>query len=533
MHARPLTLAAATRRVVDSLARRHWSSAALLLVAATWIGCSGPSGGSRAAPDDTTPGDTSPNDIAPDEEDTPDDTAPDGGDTSDDSAPDADDASGDVSPPGGADARYVSPAGNDDDPGTQDRPWRTIQKAAATLTAGQTVNIRAGTYAERVVPENSGEAGRPITYAASPGETVTVDGAGITIPEWGGLFDITGHDYIHVRGLRVINAGPNPHNPGIQVDTANHIVVEGNYVHRTNDSGIAVWNSHDVIVDGNEVVEACLGGFNECITIGLTDGAEVRNNVVHDSQKEGICVKDGSSNALVFGNEVYRTEAVGFYVDAQDKHTFNVEVFNNVSHDGVEDGFAIASEVGGLLENVRVYNNVAYGNGWVGIGISDCCIDAHPMSNIAIINNTSYDNGRDPWGGGIAHNNTQAEGVVIRNNICSRNLSFQIAVATDVPVDSYTVDHNLIDGIRGDEGGMLGDEPVEGDPGFADPGAADFHVREGGAGIDRGSAEDAPTTDMDGDPRPAGDAPDLGADEWRNQAVGKAWGPRAAQAPCP
>ena len=35
---------------------------------------------------------------------------------------------------------------------------------------------RAGTYNERVIPENSGSAGNYITYAAYPGETVTIDG---------------------------------------------------------------------------------------------------------------------------------------------------------------------------------------------------------------------------------------------------------------------------------------------------------------------------------------------------------------------
>ena len=33
---------------------------------------------------------------------------------------------------------YVAPTGNDDNPGSVDYPWRTIQKAADTLTAGDT-----------------------------------------------------------------------------------------------------------------------------------------------------------------------------------------------------------------------------------------------------------------------------------------------------------------------------------------------------------------------------------------------------------
>jgi len=424
---------------------------------------------------------------------------------------------GNVSPPDEGTAYYVAPDGSDSNPGTQDEPWQTIQKAADTLVAGETVYIRAGTYAERVVPANSGTADGYIVYTAYPGETVTIDGTEVELPEWAALFDILDRAYIRVSGLRVINAATNPHNPGIQSDGSSHVIIENNYVFHTNDSGIGVWNSQDVTVRGNEVVEACQADWNECITVGATDVFEVSNNLVYDSLKEGICTKDGSSNGRVFGNEVHDTESPGFYVDAQDDHTFNIEVFDNVAHDIVEDGFAVASEVGGLLENVAVYNNVAYNNGWVGIHVTDCCegVETHPIANVRIINNTCWNNGRGDWGGGIAMDNTQAEGIVIRNNICSQNLSFQIAVATDVPAGTYTVDHNLIDGYRGGaEGEMYGDDYVEGDPLFADPEGADFHLQAGSPAIDAGSAADAPVDDFDGDSRPDGERYDIGADEY-------------------
>ena len=77
---------------------------------------------------------------------------------------------------------YVAPTGVDENLGTQDYPWRTIQKAADTLVAGQTVYIRAGVYAEQVIPKNSGSSGNVITYAAYPGESVTIDGSGVNAP---------------------------------------------------------------------------------------------------------------------------------------------------------------------------------------------------------------------------------------------------------------------------------------------------------------------------------------------------------------
>ena len=42
----------------------------------------------------------------------------------------------------------------------------------------------------------------------------------------------------------------------------------------------------------------------------------------------------------------------------------------------------------------------------------------------------------------------------------------------------------------------------------------DFHLRPGSPCIDTGTANGAPTTDFDGNPRPAGSAPDIGAYEY-------------------
>lgn len=92
---------------------------------------------------------------------------------------------------------YVSPSG--DDAGTPAQaanpatPWKTIGKAAQTMTAGDTCVIRAGTYRETAVLAASGAAGAPITfkaYESSPGvfEPVTISG---TDPVNGWAPDVT------------------------------------------------------------------------------------------------------------------------------------------------------------------------------------------------------------------------------------------------------------------------------------------------------------------------------------------------------
>ncbi len=402
---------------------------------------------------------------------------------------------------------YVALNGDDANPGTLDQPWRTIQKAASSLSAGDTVYIRAGTYAERVLPQVSGSEGYPITYAAYPGETAILDGTGITLPDdLAGLFEITSQSYIRVVGLRVVNAGPNGNNAGILVMDSGYITIENNNTYNTHSSGIGIWGSHHVAVAGNRIDEAGGGGMQECLTVAGTDAFEVHHNEVLNCHKEGIDAKDGASNGKIYHNEVYLTQRVGIYVDAWDKHTYNIDVYQNVVHDIVNnDGFALASEMGGLLENIHVYNNLAYHNRYVGLTIANYGpggAEGYPMKDIYVVNNTFYNNGWETWGGGIALNNIDGENLVIRNNILSQNLYFQLALGPEVPTQTCTLDHNLIDGFRGTEGEIYGMDAVIGDARFMNASGNNLHLGADSPAIDAGAASGAPVVDFDGLPRP-------------------------------
>lgn len=78
---------------------------------------------------------------------------------------------------------YVAPWGSDDSSGTFTAPWRTINKAAQTMIAGDSVLVRGGTYAESINPINSGSPGAKITYANYNNEEVIVEG-GEEITNW-------------------------------------------------------------------------------------------------------------------------------------------------------------------------------------------------------------------------------------------------------------------------------------------------------------------------------------------------------------
>jgi hypothetical protein len=72
---------------------------------------------------------------------------------------------------------HQHPQANDDAPGSPERPWKSIAKAAEKAVAGDSVVIRGGVYRERVVAKNNGTAAAPIRFETAPGEQVIVTGA--------------------------------------------------------------------------------------------------------------------------------------------------------------------------------------------------------------------------------------------------------------------------------------------------------------------------------------------------------------------
>lgn len=445
------------------------------------------------------------------------------------------------------DTFYISPTGSNTNPGTEAQPWQTIQHAAERLQAGQTVLIRAGEYVEWVRPQHSGEEGKPITYAAYPGEVVTLNGAEIQLPadtpraprpphpthDWvgahighplqmGGLFQVEGRSHIQVKGLRIFNAGPYRDNAGILVKDSDNIRIEGNFTRNTVSSGIGVWRSYKVVVTGNEVELACNDGGQECVTIAGTDEFEVSHNHIHHSGPcsqggEGIDVKHGCSNGCVHHNHVHDIKRLGIYAESWNTLTRNIEIYQNLVHDNVNDGITCASEAGGLLEEIKIYNNVIFGNGRSGVVIGwygD--VEHQPIRNISIVNNTIVNNGVNDEGGGIWLENPEAENILIQNNLVSQNRLWQIAFRDDTPASIATFKNNLTDGYQNHPGEIK--NPLHTDPQLVDATRGNFRPLSNSPALAAGVRFEGLTDDYNGHPRPAGN-PDIGAYQFQAEAV--------------
>ena len=403
---------------------------------------------------------------------------------------------------------YVSPTGNDADPGSVSQPWRTLAKAAEMATAGQAVYVREGTYNERLVPQNSGDQDNYIIFMAYPGETVIIDGTGVSIPQLEGLVNIVSKRFIRVSGFQVINAGNGvangKWNMGISAQKSDHIIIDNNHINHTYSLGIDIGPASSfVVVDHNGVTDTNFGELDDEVALGMfwfSHDLEIKNNVVHHTKNEGIGAAAGPHDVAIHHNTVHDvglgSQRIGIYIDAWTEHQYNIDVYSNRVYDNVGQGIIAASEGGGLLENVNIYNNIVHDSSfdWGGIGVAPWSTTSsvtHPVHNINFVNNTVY----NCSGGGIVINNPEVENILIRNNIFYQS-GQALRIDTSVPQSQLTIDHNLTS-----------------DPKFVNAATANFRLQATSPAVDAGVADGAPEFDFDGNFRPAGNGYDIGAFE--------------------
>lgn len=75
------------------------------------------------------------------------------------------------------------PNSNDNNPGTDDKPIRTISRSVELAQPGDIVRIHTGVYREKIVLSKSGLVDKPIVFSAADGANVVVTGADL-ITDW-------------------------------------------------------------------------------------------------------------------------------------------------------------------------------------------------------------------------------------------------------------------------------------------------------------------------------------------------------------
>ncbi|WP_299255517.1 right-handed parallel beta-helix repeat-containing protein [uncultured Cytophaga sp.] len=423
---------------------------------------------------------------------------------------------------------YVNPSngGSNSNLGLNGSPWATIQKAASTVEAGDTVYVQAGTYTEKITFANSGTSDALITFIGVGAVTIQEP---TNTSVWSGTLNLIAKSYIRIRNFSIQNA----YWFGIYVEACDHIYLENNKTFNTGASGISVWNSSNIFAAHNTVRKACYQslstGSQECITFSGVSNFEIHHNEVFESGGstnggEGIDTKEACSFGKVYNNVVHDLDRLGIYADSWDKELHDIEIYNNRVFN-CSDGIVISSENGGTASAINIYNNITYNNDNFGIVVSNYDLDG-PRNDIRIMNNTVYNNGfgdaNTAWGGGIIVYSTNVSNISIFNNIVASNDAMQISDKSGV--SSVSVDHNLIHGYKGLNwtNEVKGINGIEGNPLFVDVDGVDniannvddnLNVALASPAINAGVNTDAPIFDFDDYKRPAEGVVDMGAYE--------------------
>ncbi|HEY4392823.1 MAG TPA: right-handed parallel beta-helix repeat-containing protein, partial [Polyangia bacterium] len=289
---------------------------------------------------------------------------------------------------------YVATTGSDSNAGTMAAPWATLQKAANTAVAGDTVWIRGGTYLI-TTPTNSstglsftksGTASANINYFAYQGEVPKFDFTNLQISTSGYTmgFTVTG-SYLHFKGLEICCVPMNMFsNNGISVSgSAANDTFELLNMHHNSGNGIFVGNKS--------------GGGHLILNCDAHDNYDATSNQGQGQNADGFGVHYQTSGAttIVRGCRAWWNSDDGYDLINQEVPV-TVEnswammngyamygTFNPA--DGNGNGFKMGSSKTGIRHLVQ--NNVAWKNKANGFYAN------HSTGGNTWYNNTSFMNG--------------------------------------------------------------------------------------------------------------------------------------------
>ncbi len=463
---------------------------------------------------------------------------------------------------------WVSTTGDDGADGSRSNPWATLQHAADAATAGTTVFVEEGTYAQRVEVSASGRPGMPITFAAAPDAHVVLDGSTLEVPaEQSAMVMVDGRHDVVIEGFDITGyaSDVSGHVPvGIFITGASDtITIRGNRVHDMGTTfqgrsggdahGIAVYGTdaghaiEDVSITGNELDHLSLGSSEALVVNGNVRDFLIEGNRVHDTNNIGIDVigfegvasdptVDQARDGIIRGNEIWNIDsggnpaygqsrsADGVYVDGGRDVLIEANVIRNVNI-----GIELASEhAGRVTRSIVARNNVVIGSTTIGIAIGGYDRRRGSTEGCQILQNTVVDTQGPTL---LVQFDTRDN--VIENNIFVAGPSSNFVENPYVENEDNVLDHNLYFGPGGSSQGMWRWKDTDfpdfeawtagsgvdahssfADPEFLDPSAGDYRLAPSSPAVDAGAiTPSSGEADAAGAPRLQGASVDLGAYE--------------------
>jgi parallel beta-helix repeat protein len=261
---------------------------------------------------------------------------------------------------------YVATHGSDNNPGTSQSPWATLQHAVDSIAPGDIILVAAGTYVGCRIGIPGGPSS-PKTLKAAPGAAVLIDAPGpdnkhdsiIEIEN----FSLTMTDWV-VAGFEVANSPKY----GIDVRVTDRVTVQGNHVHNSTLTGIFTAFSNYALIENNETDHNNEHGIYQS---NSSTYPTIRGNNSHDNASSGIHMNGDISEAPPSGTPTGLVQ----YATVEGNTIWNNGTAggSGINCDGVDAS---------LISNNLLYNNYAS-------GISLYAIDgAHGSSNNTVYNNT-------------------------------------------------------------------------------------------------------------------------------------------------
>jgi hypothetical protein len=330
-------------------------------------------------------------------------------------------------PPATTRSRYVSATdGDDDGPGTQEAPWRTVQHAADTVAPGTTVYIDASAdHTGGLAITRSGARDQWIVFTAwHADQPPRLTGAGL---QRDAIVDVDA-SWIVVHGLEIADHDRGSladDEIGIQIEPRrtdiDHVWILGNHVHHIGPpdaSGDSCsYDAHGIIaqsdglrianliIEGNELNDLYVGN-SECLVVnGLVEQFRIASNYVHHVNNIAIDVigyeknpDETTSHGLVADNVVldasnywpYCTRgnctyppgdesSDGIYVDGGALLEIAYNVVGRTDH-----GIELQSENGELIRDVLVHHNAVFNSNYRHLTIG-------PAENVTESDNVLFD----------------------------------------------------------------------------------------------------------------------------------------------
>lgn len=392
-------------------------------------------------------------------------------------------------------AYFVSPSGSDSASGASDQPWRTLQHAADTVAAGDSVTVAAGNYAGFNLG-TSGTASARITFTAQSGAIInsrnptTADG-----------INLEGADYVTIEGFRVLNTTGTITRAGIRSVTNTGVIIRNNVADQNGRWGIFTAFSENILIEGNETSRSV--------------------------QEHGIYFSNSADNPVIRNNVSWGNNAAGIHMNGDasqggDGMISNALVENNVIYDnGLGGGSGINCD--GVTNSV-FRNNLIYNAHASGMSLYSINAAAGSTGNL-VVNNTILVASDGRWAMNIQDGST---GNTLRNNILYNAHSSRGAInisASSLPGTSS--DYNAVIGrFTTDDSTVISLSQWQSQTGqdahsfvatpaqlFANAAGNDYHLSASSPAIDAGTTTSAPSVDYEGTTRPQGAGIDIGADE--------------------